>query len=364
MKKLSLLAMCVFAAALFAQTERGNITGVVTDSTNAAVPAATVIITNVATNQAQQVSTTNTGEYNVPGLPPGTYRMEASATGFKKTIRESVVLTAASTLRVDARLEVGQVSESVEVSTDIAQVQTENAKVTTAVQNKLVDELPLVVGGALRSPFDLVSITPEARGSGSQLALGGGQARAWEATLDGISVATNRSADAVEIAYNAPSLEAITEFAVDTNGFKAEYGQAGGGIMTFSSKSGTNQFHGVAYDFLRNEKLDAKGFVAPTRAVYRQNDFGATAGGPVWVPKVYDGRNRTFFFFSYEGFRNRVGGNDLIRSVPTPEMYTGDFSNWVNAAGQRLQIYDPNTTAPNPGGTGFIRTPFANNLIP
>jgi hypothetical protein len=196
------------------------------------------------------------------------------------------------------------------------------------------------------------------------MALGGGQTRAWEATLDGVSVATNRSADAVEIAYNAPSLEAITEFAVDSNGFKAEYGQAGGGIITFSSKSGTNEFHGVAYDFLRNEKLDAKGFIAPTRAVYRQNDFGATAGGPMWIPKIYNGRDRTFFFFSYEGFRNRVGSNDVIRTVPTAEMYNGDFSNWVNQNNQRLLIYDPGTTAPNPSGSGFVRQPFQNNQIP
>ena len=362
MRNIVLLTLSAFA--VWGQTERGNITGGVTDSTGAAVPGAVVTVTNIATNQVTAVTSTTAGDYNVPNLPPGEYRVEVTAQGFKKAVRDGIVLTAASTLRVDARLEIGQVSETVEVRSDIAQVQTENSKITTAVQNKLVDELPLVVGGALRSPFDLVSITPEARGSGGQMALGGGQARAWEATLDGVSVATNRSADAVEIAYNAPSLEAITEFAVDTNGFKAEYGQAGGGIMTFSSKSGTNTFHGVVYDFLRNEKLDAKGFIAPTRAVYRQNDFGATAGGPLWVPKVYNGRDRTFFFFSYEGFRNRVGGNDLIRSVPTPEMYEGDFTRWVNQNGQRLIIYDPATTKPNPSGSGFIREPFADNRIP
>jgi len=360
----TILFVSLAATAAFAQTERGNITGAVTDSSAAAVPAARVLITNNATNQSTALVTTSAGEYNAPGLVPGTYRIEVSADGFKKSVRDRVTLTAASTLRADVRLEVGQVSESVEVVGDILQVQTENAKVTTAVQNKMVDELPLVVGNAMRSPFNLVSITPEARGGGGQLALGGGQARAWEATLDGVSVATNRSADAVEIAYNAPSLEAVTEFAVDTNGFKAEYGQAGGGIMTFSSKSGTNEFHGVAYDFLRNEKLDARGFFAPSRAVYRQNDFGATAGGPMWIPKLYNGRNKTFFFFSYEGFRNRVGGNDLIRSVPTPEMYQGDFTNWVNNSGQRLLIYDPATTAANPNGSGFIRTPFANNTVP
>ncbi len=359
------LALFVFAlSVLWAQTERGNITGNVNDSSGGAIPGATVAITNIATNQSTTVLTTDAGDYNVPNMVPGSYRIEFSANGFKKTIREGIVVTAAATIRADARLEVGQVSETVEVRADVAQVQTENAKITTAVQNKMVDELPLVVGGALRSPFDLVRITAETRGSGSQMALGGGQTRAWEATLDGVSVATNRSADAVEIAYNAPSLEAITEFAVDTNGFKAEYGQAGGGIMTFSSKSGTNEFHGVAYDFLRNEKLDARTFFAPTRAVYRQNDFGATAGGPIWIPKLYNGRNKTFFFFSYEGFRNRVGSNDVIRTVPTPEMYEGDFSKWVNQNNQLLVIYDPATTRANPSGAGFIRDPFPNNQIP
>ncbi|MGH9630914.1 MAG: TonB-dependent receptor, partial [Bryobacteraceae bacterium] len=212
--------------------------------------------------------------------------------------------------------------------------------------------------------FNLVSITPEARGGGGQLALGGGQARAWEATLDGVSVTTNRSADANEIAYNAPSLEAITEFAVDTNGFKAEYGQAAGGVMTFASKSGTNQFHGSAYDFLRNDALDARGFFASSRSVYRQNDFGFTASGPVFIPKIYNGRDKTFVFVSYEGFRNRVGANDVILSAPTPEMYRGDFSNWVDQNNQPIAIYDPGTTRPNPNGSGFIRDAFPNNQIP
>jgi Carboxypeptidase regulatory-like domain len=363
MKNLAILVLLV-SSALWAQTERGNISGSVTDSSGAAVPGAVVTITNIATNQTIDVTTTTVGDFNGANLPPGVYRVEFSAVGFKKTVRDNVVLTAAATVRVDGRLEVGQVNETVQVEANVAQIQTENSKITTAVQNKLVDELPLVVGGALRSPFDLVSITPEARGGGSQLALGGGQARAWEATLDGVSVATNRSADAVEIAYNAPSLEAITEFAVDTNGFKAEYGQAGGGIMTFSSKSGTNDYHGVAYDFLRNEKLDARGFFAPSRAIYKQNDFGATAGGPIRIPKLYNGRDKSFFFFSYEGFRNRVGANDNIFSVPTPEMYNGDFSKLVTQGNQPLVIYNPATTRANPSGSGFIRDPFPNNQIP
>ena len=142
------------------------------------------------------------------------------------------------------------------------------------------------------------------------------------------------------------------------------FSEAGGGVMTFVSKSGTNQYHGVAYDFLRNDDLDARGFFAQTRSVYKQNDFGGTAGGPVTIPKLYSGHNKTFFFGAYEGFRNRVGANALIKSIPTPEMYAGDFSNWVNAAGKQIPIYDPSTTRANPNGSGQIRDQFPGNIIP
>ena len=160
-----------------------------------------------------------------------------------------------------------------------------------------------------------------------------------------------------------PSVESITEFAVDTNGFKAEYGQAGGGVITFVSKSGSNEFHGTAYEFLRNDAFDARGFFAQTRSIYKQSDFGASAGGPVIVPKLYNGRNRTFFFASYEGFRNRQGANGTILTVPTPEMYSGDFSKWVNSKGSVIPVYDPTTTQAQAGG-GFARTPFPGNQIP
>ncbi len=355
------LALSLFA---FAQSERGNITGSVTDPTGAHIANATVVVTNTATNTAQQVSTTNSGEYSVPNLSPGQYRVDVSTPGFRRYLQDGVTLTAGATVRIDAELQVGQISEAIEVKAQAPQMQTEDAKISTAVQNKLVDELPLVVGGALRSPFDLVSTVPESKGSGNTLSIGGGQAAGWSATLDGLSVNTNRSADASETAYLTPSVESITEFAVDTNGFKAEYGQASGGVITFASKSGTNQMHGTAYDFLRNDDLDARGFFAPTRSIYKQNDFGVSAGGPVTIPKLYNGRNKTFFFLSYEGFRNRIGSNGTVLTVPTPEMYQGDFSNWVNAKGQQIPIYDPASTRANPNGSGSIRDQFPDNKIP
>jgi hypothetical protein len=363
-QKLAFVLVCLLASVpIFGQTEWGNITGVVTDPGGAVIAGAEVTIVATATNATKTTISGTGGQYNVP-VTPGAYQVQVSLAGFKKYLAENVVVTAATTVRLDIKLEVGALTEVVSVTPDLARLQTENAKISTAVQNRLVDELPLVVGGELRNPFNLVTITAESKGRNNQLSLGGGQAAAWDATLDGISVTTNRSADAAEIAYNTPSVEAITEFTVDTNGFKAEYGQAGGGVMTFVSKSGTNQLHGSIYNFLRNDALDARGFFAQTRSVLKQNDFGASVGGPVWVPKLYNGKNRTFFFFAFEGFRNRVGGNDQIFHVPTPEMYNGDFSKWVDSSGQLIPIYDPATTRPNPSGPGFIRDPFPNNIIP
>jgi len=271
------------ALPLLGQIERGNITGQVRDASGAGIPGADVIATHLLTGLETRTQSAAAGDFNIP-VQPGRFRVIITAPGFKRYLHDNVTVATSFTVRLDAALEIGAVSESVEVKAEVAQIQTETAKVSTAVSNKLVDELPLVVGGALRSPFDLVTIAPEARGSGQGLVLGGGQAAAWNATLDGLSVGTNRASDTVEIAYNTPSVEAITEFTVDTNGFKAEYGQAGGGVMTFSSKSGTNNPHGSAYDFLRNDKLDARGFFAPTRSVYKQNDFGATLGGPIYLP--------------------------------------------------------------------------------
>lgn len=348
---------------LFAQSDRGTVTGIVTDSAGAVIGAARIAVVNTATNVTLNAVSTESGEFTAPNLPVGVYRVEVTQAGFKRYIQDGIIVSAGGTARVDAQLQLGQVSESIEVQAAATTVQTENAKITTAVSSKLVDELPLVVSGAMRSVFNLVTITPESKGSGNRLSLGGGQAAAWDATLDGLSITTNRSAETTEIAYLTPSVDAITEFAVDTNGFKAEYGQAGGGVMSFVSRSGGNRFHGNLYNFFRNDKLDARGFFAQTRSVLRQNNYGLTGGGPIRIPKLYDGRNKTFFFAAYEGFRNRAGSNDTILNVPAPEMYDGNFRNWVSGTNAPLIVYDPATTTANPAG-GFTRSAFPNNMIP
>jgi hypothetical protein len=367
-----LLILCLaLAVPVFGQSDRGVLTGSVKDSTGAVIPGASVTATHAATNVSTRTITTDDGLYSIPALPAGTYKIRVELPGFKAWEQSQVVLAASMTVRVDATLEVGQINESVEVTSLAAPLQTENAKISSSVSNKMVDELPLVVAGAMRSPFDLALITPEAKqvegsgtGSDETFGLGGGQVASWGVTLDGVSAGTGRFASVQWASVNTPSLDAITEFTVDTNGYKAEFGRASGGIMTFASKSGTNDLHGTAYEFLRNDAFDARRFFEATRGTYKQHDFGWSLGGPVVIPKLYNGRQKTFFFSSMEWFRNRVGATSNVLSVPTPEMYQGDFRNWVDQNGNRLTIYDPATTRPNPSGTGFIRDPFPNNMIP
>ena len=368
LKRLTVLCLTVVVLAIpfgaLAQTERGTITGIVMDSSKAAVPGVSLRVVNTATNLATNVVSSESGSYSAANLPPGTYRIEATLQGFQTSNVEGIVLNAGTTARVDVTLNLGSVTESVNVVAESQTVSTEDAKVATTVSNRLIDELPLVVGGAMRSPFDLLSTVPEARGTGNTTSLGGGQGGSFGATLDGISVNTNRQGDTTETAFLTPSLEAITEFQVETNGFKPEFGQAGGGSITFASKSGTNNFSGSGYGYFRHDALDQKGFFEREKGIYKQSDFGGSLGGPITIPNLYTGTNRTFFFASYEGFYNQQGSNAAFRSVPTPEMLNGDFSNWVNANGQRITIYDPATTRPNPNGTGFIRDAFPNNRIP
>ena len=264
----------------FAQSERGNITGSVTDASHAAVVSAPVRVVNTETNASTTVTTSSSGEYSAANLGPGTYRVEVTMPGFKKAIITSVAVTAGATIRADVELELGIASQTVEVQAHSVEVQTEDAKITTSVPNTMVDELPLVVSGGMRSVFGLSAIAPDAKGppaSGAWRRAG----RRVGATYDGVPVNTNRQASGTETAFLTPSVESITEFSVDTNGFKAEYGQAGGGVVSFASKSGTNTVHGSAYDFIRNDDVDARGFFAASPGIYKQNDYGVSFGGPV-----------------------------------------------------------------------------------
>ncbi|MBL8215239.1 MAG: carboxypeptidase regulatory-like domain-containing protein, partial [Bryobacterales bacterium] len=356
----TLVLALYIASSLYAQ-DRGAIVGTITDATGASIPGARVTVTQQATNTSTSHTSVESGDFSAVSLPVGVYNLRVERDGFKPLVRNGVTVAAGSTVRVDIKLELGNAQQTIEVNADVEQLMTENAKTSVNVSNKMVDELPLVVGGAMRSPFDLATLTPETKNYGdNNFSIGGGQAASYGITLDGTSAATTRALQTSWISYNAPSLEMITEFTVDSNGFKAEYGHAAGGLMSFVTKSGTNEFHGSAYEFLRNNALDARRFFERERGVYKQHNFGASLGGPVLIPKLYNGKNKTFFFAAYEGFRNRVGSATTTASVPTEEMYRGDFSNWVNAAGVQIPVYDPATLSPDRS----TRQQFPNNQIP
>ncbi|MES1261696.1 MAG: carboxypeptidase regulatory-like domain-containing protein [Acidobacteriota bacterium] len=354
---------------LFAQSERATITGAVHDTSGAVVPAAKVTVTNALTNVTTQATTNGSGDYSVPSLQPGTYSVRVEKDGFRPSLESNLVLDAAQTVRADATLQVGNSTQTVEVQASAVQLQTEDARSAITLQNRLVNDLPLVAGGTVRSPFDLAALAPDAKNLGGDngFSLGGGQAAGYGTSLDGVSTNTSRALSKSWVSSNSPSVEAIDQFTVETNGYKAESGHASGGNMTFASKGGTNAFHGSAYEFLRNNDFDANNFFNNAAGlpvgIYKQNDFGFTAGGPVWIPKLYRGKDKTFFFFSYEGFRNRNGATGAGFTVPTPEMYAGDFSKWVTNTGTQIPIFNPLTQTQNADGT-WTRQQFAGNVIP
>ncbi|MFN8006254.1 MAG: carboxypeptidase-like regulatory domain-containing protein [Terriglobia bacterium] len=377
------LSMLTGSGSLFAQSGRGTINGTILDSAGAVVQGVKITVTDPATGVSSTTESTDVGTYTVPDLPVGLYTLRVEKQGFKTIIRSGITLTSASVIRVDFTLEIGEVRQEIEVTGDISQVQTEEAKISSNVSNLMIKELPLVVGGALRSPFDLATLTPETKLYATQIALqpgpnnlspvqdslqiGGGQPRAYGITLDGVSMGVGNPLPNSWVTYNTPPLDAITEFTVETNGYKAEFGHALGGTMSFASKSGTNDFHGTVFEYLRNNALDANRFFSNKqgipRGVYKQSDFGVSVGGPVYIPKLYNGKNKLFFFTAYEGFRNRIGATATATTIPTPEMLQGDFSNWVNSKGQQITIYDPATTRTDANGK-LIRDPFPGNIIP
>ena len=375
------LLLCGSVARLSAQTESATINGRIADPQGNSVPAASVRAVNIDTNTEYGTKTNDAGIYVIPNVPPGRYRLLVRKEGFKEINKVNIELHVQDTIEQNFSLEIGSVSQSVTVTGSVTPVTTESAKLSATISNTMVQELPIVVGGALRSPLDLAVLTPEGKNyttsvalgstvgtnTGDSFSIGGGQPRAFGISLDGVTMMAGNSTPNSWLTYNTPPMDAITEFTVETNGYKAEFGHAQGGNMTFSSKSGTNAVHGSAFEFLRNNDMDANYFFSNKnhipRSIYKQNDFGINAGGPVVIPHIIDGRNKLFFYAAYEGFRNRVGASGTSYTVPTAQMLQGNFSGWVNSSGAMIPIYDPSTTHIDPTTGNYVRTQFPGNII-
>src|ERR1700720_841326 len=356
----ALFLLGILATASFGQSDRGTITGTVTDPSGAVVSNPKISATNGSTGAGRETTTSGEGNYTLPELPAAPYKVTAEAQGFK-TATQTLQLQVQVTRRADFTLTVGTAGETTTVTTEAPMIQTESAVQQTSVSEKQVRELPLQVSAEFggRTPLSFIfldsSIT-STNGAGStdrgtdasNFRVNGGQAQGTSILIDGAG--TQRAQNGTFFSEVAPGPDAYQEFTISTSSYSAEFGSSSGGVVNFTLKTGGNGYHGEVYDLLRNTAFNANTFVNNfnnlPRNVDQENDFGFNLGGPVWIPKLYKGTNRTFFFFNYEGYKFKQGENVLL-TVPTEKMRTGDFSELLTDPyvtqffGGPVSIYDP-----------------------
>ncbi len=375
--------LALFAIALLlspgstnAQLSAGSVTGIVRDASGSVVADASVTLRNLDTMIEHKTVSNEAGNYVFLNLGPGRYALEASAPGFATKRVAEFVLAVNQTASIDISLQVGSQSEVVTISAETEQLDVSTADLGTVIATKQVNDLPL--NG--RNFTQLLSLTPGvAPVSVAQNAMGG-RAGGFGAPISfgsafifpAVNGQTNRSNffltdglnnfGSFQSTYSVPPIvDAIQEFKVVSHTDSAQFGSVLGGVVNVVTKSGTNEYHGTAWEYVRNNAFDARpAFLAPQypAPVFRQNQFGASFGGPVWLPKLYNGKNKTFFYFAYQGLRyTQDSTNHLL--VPTDAQLSGDLSGFSS------QIYNPFTTRPDPNKPGqYIRDPFPGNRIP
>jgi carboxypeptidase family protein/TonB-dependent receptor-like protein len=349
----------------------GTLTGTVRDQSGAAVAGANLTLTNTATQGHWNTVATESGSYTIPALPPGTYDLTSAKAGFETSSQRGIVIQVATTITVDVSLQVGSATERIEVHAEVKQIERDTSEVGTEVSTKMVADLPLQVSGQLRSPIQFVELTPGFTGNlpnnpTSQLSfkLNGGQEGGTDVLVDGASISLTHPN--LQMNYGVGT-DAVAEFKVLTGGFPAQYGRATGGIVDLVTKSGTNEIHGTAYGFLRDKIFDSNSWLnnygGKPRGTDSQKDLGAEVAGPIWIPKLYNGKNKTFFMFNTEEYRYKTGGAGYA-SVPDASWNQGDFSNLLvpttslGITYPAHQLYDWTTCTPGPC------QPFAGNIIP
>ncbi len=352
------------------------VSGRVLDSSGAAIANARVEMTNRNTGVRSETGTNAEGFFVLPPVAPGTYQIAASAAGFKEARIESFPLEIGQARTVNLRLQPGEVRESITVSDAAPLITTARADRGTVVENKFLMSIPLNV----RNPYLLLANVPgvttgrlagdntASQSTTNNFRINGGRGSTSEILIDG---AANTGTYNNQVSA-MPMLDSIQEFKVNTSPYAAEFGRTGGGVVSFSIKSGTNALHGTVHEFLRNSVLDAAGFNSnraglTSKPSFKRNQFGFTSGGPVYIPKLYNGKNRTFWFVAYEGLRQR-SLNPYTGTVPTERERVGDFSQSRDTNGSPFLIYDPRTTRLDPdrpaGTTRYIRDLFPSNVIP
>ena len=383
------LSLLVFVHLALGQTDRGTLTGTVFDPMAAAVPNAAVVAQNLATGVQYRTTATETGAYTLPSLPSGEYSLSVEQAGFKKFTQSPIRIDVAQTVRADVTLQLGSATESITVSADASMLQQDSSDYSMAMDGQRMNDLPLnfaVGAGAIRSPYGFLELmpgasnsaldVPQASGWGIDIRVNGMPNNSFKTLVDGQDATNPMRAQFGE--ESQPSNEAVQAYTLQSSNYAAEFGRAGGGVINFTTKSGTNEWHGSAYDHFRNEALaaglpfsdDGDGHLVRGRD--RQQDFGFSLGGPVWIPKLYNGRNKTFFFVNYEMFRKVERRYSGLLDTPTEAFRNGDFS--ATLTGRTLlndnmgrpvlegTIYDHATDRTVEGVP--VRDAFPGNIIP
>jgi len=392
--KYILIPACLIALSAFSQTDRGTITGTVSDPAGAVVANASIEATNVATGAVYNTESSATGNYTIAQLPAGTYTLSVTVTGFKKFVREGLVVQVAGTLRIDVPLEVGSTTESVTVVEAAPLLKTESTEVSYNIATSTLNDLPIMtLSGApagfgnssglgnIRNPLAGVELLPGTDfATDNTLRINGLPSSSQSINIEGQDASNGFWKQLTQMTQ--AGADSIQEVTIQTSNYAAEYGQAGGGYFNYTMKSGTNRLHGSAFDYFVNEFLNGGlpftvGTSNPSENVrnpIRQNDYGFTLGGPIVIPKVYNGHDRTFFFFSFEQFRQDNFTTNGIAIVPTAAQRAGNFGpdeaaflgcHGPDPAGQMVcpnQIFDPTTRREVNGAT--VANPFPNNTIP
>ena len=355
------LALLVTTAS-FAQQSTGTISGTVSDQQGAVIPGAQVEVRNVGTNAVFATSSNENGLYVAPGMAVGEYEIAVESDGFRRSVRSGVTLQVGRNAEINVTLEIGQVTEVVEVIGEAPLVDTGGATIGEVIERKRVSDLPINGRGALALTMLTAGVIsnagPTNSGFGdrgiqlSSISINGSPNSMNAQMLDG----NNNILSYVGEVGVPIAVDSVEEFKVQSGTMSSEFGYTAGGAINLVTRSGTNDIHGTAYEFLRNDKIDARNAFARTRLPLRYNQYGASVGGPII-------KNRTFGFFNWEEYR-LVRSSPRIRNVPVPEFLRGDFSRLRTASGDLITIYDPDTTRPNPSGGGLVRDPYPGNQVP
>lgn len=379
-----IVALIVCSLAAWGQTATGSITGTVADPAGAVVANAPLELVNSQTGALYRAATSDTGNFTFSQLPVGVYRLTAAIPGFKTYVRENLGVQTAQLVRVDITLEVGTAAESVTVTAEASMLRTENAEVSVNVTTARLNSLPILGTGAVtasthgvRNPLAASILSAGVYWvPNTIMKVNGAPSNTFGIKLDGQDI-TNGVNTSASQAQMQPSVEALEEVSVQASNYAAEFGQAGSGLFQYTTRSGTNTYHGSLYDYWVNEALWAHQSYDHIRNRQRRNDFGGSLGGPVWIPKLYDGHNRTFFFFNLEYFKEATLISNQLRTVPTEAYRRGDFTtamtgraftgtNATDGLGNAMfegQIFDPLTERLAPNGTR-ARLQFPGNQIP